>query len=219
MEFLQFSSIVKKRILLVIPTILVVGLVSGYFLDLRFLKPLSRPLSLMIVYPLMIWLPTSSLTKWDDIRVLSYALVMNFVMMPLLGYGVSSLFFERGSSMFLGLLLVSLLPTSGGMTVTWTGLENGNVVAAAKMTIIGLMLGALTAPFYIQFFVGQSLDVQLMDVMLQVFYIIVTPFVAGQVTRILYVKARSEDGFNKDLKPYLSILSMGGILAARALIE
>jgi hypothetical protein len=74
MVFLQFSSIVKKRILLVIPTILVVRLVSGYFLDLRFLKPLSRPLSQMIVYPLMIGLPTSSLTRWDDTRVLSYAL-------------------------------------------------------------------------------------------------------------------------------------------------
>jgi ACR3 family arsenite efflux pump ArsB len=213
MAFMQLSSIVKKRILLVIPTTLVVGLVSGYFLDFKFLKPLSRPLSLMIVYPLMIGLPTNSLTKWDDIRVLGYALVMNFAAVPLLGYGVSSLFFERGSSMFLGLLLISLLPTSGGMTVTWTGLEDGNVVAAAKMTIIGLMLGALTAPFYIQFFVGQSLDVKLMDIMWQVIYIIVIPFVAGQVSRILYVKARSEDGFNKDLKPYLSILSMWGILA------
>jgi hypothetical protein len=36
---------VKKRILYVIPTLLVVGLVSGYFLDLSFLKPLSRPLN------------------------------------------------------------------------------------------------------------------------------------------------------------------------------
>jgi ACR3 family arsenite efflux pump ArsB len=213
MAFLRFSSIVKKRILLVIPTLLFVGLVSGYFLDLKFLKSLSRPLSLMIVYPLMIGLPTSSLTKWDGSRVLIYALVMNFVVVPLLGYGVSSLFFERGSSMFLGLLLISLLPTSGGMTLTWTGLENGNVVAAAKMTILGLMLGALTTPFYIQLFVGQSLDVQLMDIMLQVIYIIVIPFVTGQVTRILYVKARSEDGFNEGLKPYLSILSMWGILA------
>jgi len=213
MAFLRFSSIVKKRIMLVIPMLLVVGLVSGYFLDLSFLKTLSRPLTLMIVYPLMIGLPTSSLTTWDDSKVLSYALLMNFVVVPLLGFGVSSLFFERGSSMFLGLLLISLLPTSGGMTVTWTGLENGNVVAAAKMTIIGLMLGALTAPFYIQFFVGQSLDVQLMDIMMQVIYIIVMPFLAGQATRILYVKARSEEGFNEELKPYLSILSMWGILA------
>jgi ACR3 family arsenite efflux pump ArsB len=213
MTFLRFSSVVKKRIMFVIPSLLAVGLVSGYFLDLGFLKPLSRPLSLLIVYPLMIGLPTSSLTKWGDSRVLGYALVMNFAVVPLLGYGVSSLFFERGSSMFLGLLLISLLPTSGGMTVTWTGLEDGNVVAAAKMTIIGLMLGALTAPFYIQFFVGQSLDVQLMDIVWQVIYIIVTPFVAGQATRIFYVKARSEDGFNEDLKPYLSILFMWGILA------
>ncbi len=213
MAFKQFSSVVKERILLVIPTVLVLGLVSGYYLDLRLLKPLSLPLSILIVYPLMIGLPTRSLTRWDDSRVLGYSLMMNFVVVPLLGYGVSSLFFERGSSMFLGLLLISLLPTSGGMTVTWTGLENGNVVAASKMTIIGLLLGALTAPFYIQFFVGQSLDVRLMDIMWQVMNIIGIPFVAGQVTRILYVKARSEDEFNEDLKPYLSLLSMWGLLA------
>lgn len=150
MAFKQFSSMVKKRILFVIPTVLVLGLVFGYYLDLSFLKPLSLPLSILIVYPLMIGFPTSSLTKWSDSRLLCYSLVMNFLVVPLLGYGVSSLFFERGSSMFLGLFLISLLPTSGGMTVTWTGLENGNVVAAAKMTIIGLLLGALTAPFYIQ---------------------------------------------------------------------
>ena len=180
MAFKQFSSVVKERILLVIPTVLVLGLVSGYYLDLRLLKPLSLPLSILIVYPLMIGLPTRSLTRWDDSRVLGYSLMMNFVVVPLLGYGVSSLFFERGSSMFLGLLLISLLPTSGGMTVTWTGLENGNVVAASKMTIIGLLLGALTAPFYIQFFVGQSLDVRLMDIMWQVMNIIGIPFVAAR---------------------------------------
>ena len=52
-----------------------------------------------------------------------------------------------------------------------------------------------------------------MDIMWQVMNIIVIPFVTGQVTRILYVRARSEEGFNKGLRPYLSLLSMWGLLA------
>ena len=87
MAFKQFSSVVKERILLVIPTVLVLGLVSGYYLDLRLLKPLSLPLSILIVYPLMIGLPTRSLTRWDDSRVLGYSLVMNFVVVPLRARG------------------------------------------------------------------------------------------------------------------------------------
>ena len=47
--------------------------------------------------------------------------------------------------MALGLLLASLVPTSG-MTISWTGFAGGNLAAAVKMTVIGLILGSLATP-------------------------------------------------------------------------
>ncbi len=48
--------------------------------------------------------------------------------------------------MALAILLSGLVPTSG-ITISWTGFAKGNVAAAVKMTIIGLTLGPLAAPF------------------------------------------------------------------------
>ena len=48
---------------------------------------------------------------------------------------------------YYSLLLRSLLPTSG-MTISWTGFAKGNLNAAIKMTVIGLIAGSLATPLY-----------------------------------------------------------------------
>lgn len=49
----------------------------------------------------------------------------------------------------LALLLTALLPTSG-MTISWTGFAKGNVPAAVKMTVVGLIAGSLLAQVYLE---------------------------------------------------------------------
>src|SRR5699024_12706622 len=49
---------------------------------------------------------------------------------------------------FAGLALSALLPTSG-MTISWTVLQKGNVGAAVKLTVFGLILGSLLTPWYL----------------------------------------------------------------------
>ena len=58
------------------------------------------------------------------------------------------LFFPVRAYGALGLLLAALLPTSG-MTISWTGMAGGNLPAAIKILVLGLILGSLAAPFHL----------------------------------------------------------------------
>ena len=79
-------------------------------------------------------------------------------MFPLIAYFIGILFFDNEPFLRLGLLLIALLPTSG-MTISWTVMAKGNVNAAIRMVVIGLLLGALLSPFYITGLLGTAVDV------------------------------------------------------------
>ena len=69
--------------------------------------------------------------------------------------------------MALGLLLAGLLPTSG-MTISWTGFAKGNVEAAIKMTVLGLVMGSLATPIYVKLLMGTELEMQMFAVFKQI---------------------------------------------------
>ncbi len=82
------------------------------------------------------------------------------MIIPVIAYGLGRLFFADQPALALGLLLAALLPTSG-MTISWTGFANGNVPAAIKITLIGLITGSVLTPFYVQGLLGANIPVQL----------------------------------------------------------
>ena len=73
--------------------------------------------------------------------------------------------------MTLGLLLAALVPTSG-MTISWTGFARGNLAAAVKMTVIGLVLGSLLTPLYVKGLLGASIPVDLARVFQQIVLVV-----------------------------------------------
>ena len=44
------------------------------------------------------------------------------------------------------------------MTISWTGFAKGNVEAAVKMTVIGLIAGSLATPVYVKLLLGGDID-------------------------------------------------------------
>lgn len=65
------------------------------------------------------------------------------------------------------------------MTISWTGFANGNVPAAIKITLIGLITGAILTPFYIQVLLGAEIPIELGAVFKQILLFIVIHLVAG----------------------------------------
>ena len=112
------------------------SLITGILVDLSAAKPLILPLTMLMVYPMLVNFRPAQAFSMKDGRAVGVAMGLNFVIFPLLAWALASLFFSDDPGLFVGMLLVGLFPTSG-MTISWTGFAKGNVAAAVKMTVVG----------------------------------------------------------------------------------
>ena len=201
----------KKNLIWSIPAFMVLGLIFGYFLDAAFLKSLIIPLTFMMVYPMMVTLNIKELFAKGNTKLQIVALAINFIVIPALGFAIGKLFFSDKPLIAVGLFLTALLPTSG-MTISWTGFAKGNVHAAIKMTIIGLIAGSLLTPLYLKLFMGTVVNISLLNVFKQIAFVVFLPLVVGVLTQFFLKKKFGEESFNKKFKPKFPVLSVIGIL-------
>ena len=156
----------QKNLVWSIPLFIVLGLIFGYFFEAQFLKVLITPLTIIMVYPMMVSMNMKALLNKGEGKVQFVAIIINFLVIPLIGYTLGRIFFPDLPLAALGLLLMSILPTSG-MTISWTGFAKGNVSAAVKMTIIGLIIGALITPIYIKLLMSTVVSISMWKIFLK----------------------------------------------------
>lgn len=208
MNYIHWLS---KNLSLSIPLFLVLGLLTGLMIPAQPLSLLIMPLTMLMVYPMMVGVKASQLFVPGNNQVQWWALGINFIFIPLVAFALGQLFFSEHPALALGLLLAALLPTSG-MTISWTGFAKGNVPAAIKLTVIGLFLGSLLTPFYVQGLLGASIPVQLGAVFQQILLFIAVPLVAGQLTRLWLIRRYGQARFTRDYAPKFPPFSSLGVL-------
>jgi arsenite transporter len=143
----------NQNLILSIPSMMLAGFAFGVAVDAAFLKNLILPFTFLMVYPMMVTLKIRQVLEGGDGKAQFLTQAINFAIIPFVAFGLGKLFFAENPFMALGLLLAALVPTSG-MTISWTGFAKGNLAAAVKMTVIGLILGSLATPFYVQALMG-----------------------------------------------------------------
>ncbi|MFO7710326.1 MAG: bile acid:sodium symporter [Candidatus Woesearchaeota archaeon] len=201
----------QRNLTYTIPLFMIGGLFFGYFLDPSFLKAFIMPLTFLMVYPMMVNLQIRKVFSKGDGKVQVATQVLNFLVIPFIAFGIGIFFFPESPLLALGLLLTALLPTSG-MTISWTGFARGNINAAIKMTVIGLVAGSLATPLYAKWLMGTVIEIPLMDVFRQIVIIVFLPMVAGYVTQRLIISWYGEAKYHKDIKNKFPMLSTLGVL-------
>nr|WP_321498959.1 bile acid:sodium symporter [uncultured Methanolobus sp.] len=146
-----------------------------------------------------------------DMKVQVATQFINFAIIPFLAFGLGRIFFADNPLVALGLLLASLLPTSG-MTISWTGFAKGNLNAAIKMTVIGLIVGSLATPLYAKWLMGAVVEIPLLEVFKQIALIVFLPMVAGFATQRYIIWKYGEAKYHKDIKNKFPMLSTLGVL-------
>jgi ACR3 family arsenite transporter len=208
---LNLLRILNRNLIIVIPVSMVAGLLFGVISDPAPLKVLIPMFTFLMVFPMMVTLQyKKAFTKCSWLPQ-GMAQFTNFVILPLLGYGLGRIFFPDRPFLALGLLLAALIPTSG-MTVSWTGFAKGNVEVAVKMMIFGLMAGSLLAPFYIRFLLGSQVKVNVVMVLWKVFFIVLLPMAVGFVTRQILLKLYGQKKFSERIGPAFPPLSTLGVI-------
>jgi ACR3 family arsenite efflux pump ArsB len=204
-------SKITKNLVFAIPSMMVLGFVFGIYSETGFLKNLIVPFTFLMVYPMMVTLKIKKVFEGGDTKAQLLTQFINFAVIPFVAFGIGNVFFPDRPYMALGLLLVALLPTSG-MTISWTGFAKGNIEAAVKMAVIGLTLGSLAAPFYVQFLMGAYVEVNIANVMKQIAFIVFLPMAAGYITQQLLIKKYGQKRFQEKLAPRFPSLSTLGVL-------
>ncbi len=206
---------INKKLVYAIPVMMVLGFVFGKSVSgetVNQLKQLIIPLTFLMVYPMMVTLNIKHLQEGiKNVKLQLVTQLVNFLVIPFLAYWLGRYFFPENHYMALGLLLASLLPTSG-MTISWTGFAKGNMGAAINMTVIGLTLGTLVTPIYVQLLLGANVDMDVVLVIQQVVYIVFLPMLLGFFTRNYFVKKLGPKEFKKKLAPRFPSLSTVGVL-------
>ena len=206
---------INKNLISAIPVMMAAGFLFGISGDkstVGGLKSLIMPFTFLMVYPMMVTLNIKHLKEGlGNIRLQVLTQAINFLVVPFLAYGLGLYFFADQPYMALGLLLASLLPTSG-MTISWTGFAKGNMGDAINMTVIGLTLGSLATPLYVQALMGTKVDVNISMVVKQIILIVFVPMALGYVTRQSLLKKYSMAEFKQKIAPRFPALSTIGVL-------
>jgi arsenite transporter len=204
-------SWLQKNLVWSIPGAMALGLAFGAVTDAAFLQWAILPLTFLMVYPMMVTMNLRALVARGGSKLQATALAINFVLMPLVGSGLGLLFFEQQPGARLALLLTALLPTSG-MTISWTGFAKGNVPAAVKMTVIGLVAGSLLTPLYLSALLGAVIEIPMGQVARQIGLIVFLPMALGHLTQKLLVARHGAERFNAQRKPKFPPWSTVGVL-------
>ncbi len=210
----KLLAAVSKNLIYAIPLVMITGFTCGAIIEkeqIQVLKQLIVPFTFLMVYPMMVTLNIKNLAKGINIRLQGATQLINFLIIPFFAWGMGKLFFQEEPYMALGLLLASLLPTSG-MTISWTGFAKGNMGAAINMTVIGLTLGSILTPFYVKVMLGAEVSINFIKVLQQIGFIVFLPMAAGFLTRITLVKHYGFDTFKQDIGPKFPALSTVGVL-------
>lgn len=202
---------IQKNLSTTIPTAMLLGLAYGVMADAAWLKAAILPLTFLMVYPMMVSMNLAELRHLQGWKTQGLALGINFVLIPALGYGLGLVFFADQPWFRLGLLLTALLPTSG-MTISWTGLAKGNMAAAVRMTVLGLLLGSLLAPLYLQALMGTVVAVPMGQVFVQIAVVVFLPLVLGTLTQKMLIAKHGHQPFNHQIKPKFAPFSTLGVL-------
>jgi len=206
-----FLKTLNKNLIVAIPVMMIAGFCAGLVTESSALKCLILPFTFLMVYPMMVTLKIRQVFTGGDGKTQLLTQLINFAVIPFIAYLAGRFFFTDNPYMALGLLLAALVPTSG-MTISWTGFAKGNLAAAVKMTVIGLVLGSLATPFYVKFLLGTQVEMNLKSIFTQIILIVFLPMLAGYATQRTLVKRYGQSAFQERIAPRFPGLSTVGVL-------
>lgn len=207
----KILGFIQKNLVWSVPSFMIAGIIVGALTDPSPLKSLIVPLTFLMVYPMMINLQIQKVLSGGDTKVQLVTQLINFAVVPFFAFAMGRVFFGDRPLVALGLLLASLLPTSG-MTISWTGFAKGNLSAAIKMTVIGLILGSIATPFYAKWLMGTVVEIPLSSIFKQIIIIVFLPMLLGFITRVLLIRIVGADKYHKNLKQKFPAFSTIGVL-------
>ena len=191
---------------------ILVGLAVAHVWEAALLRLLIPVALFVMLYPMMLDLGVGDLRReLRNPKMLVTALLINFVLSPLLIFGLTRMLVPNSSPMLLiGLILFGTVPC-GAMVPSFTGMLRGNVSLSVTVTALSLVLSIIAVPFWAGLLMGRVIPVPPQLIAKYLAVIIVLPMLLGYLTR-RWITANKGDRYFQQFKADFQSLSGIGLL-------
>jgi len=213
---------------------MVIGVGVGYFfpgaaraLDALRLGTVSLPIAFGLIWMMY---PPLARVRYEEMGkvarsggLLTFSLLQNWLIGPLLMFGLAVLFLRDRPEYMVGLIIIGLARCIA-MVIVWNSLAKGDNEYAAALVALNSAFQILLYSAYAYFFIsvfpgwlgldfgGASVRVSMWDVAKSVLVYLGVPFLAGIVTRFTLIARRGRDWYDGVLMPRLAPTALIALL-------
>jgi predicted Na+-dependent transporter len=207
-QLLSFAEFIRKQYQSIIIGAVALGLLLGMWTSApgKALQTYSQALTfLMILFISLTITPRQFVLVTRQPLAVFSGLLLNFVFMPLLCWGLARLFVDD-AQLAVGVILVGVVPCAG-MAAVWTALLKGDVPLGMAINALTMVLAPFLIPPLMVLLAGSSVKINPWGMFQQLAIILLIPLVFGIMLRWL------ADRFWNP-KPYLLLMPALSALTA-----